>query len=224
MVGQSSVMAGRTVAECTDRWFLCMIQAGTGHTSGLLSDLDKLGASYFHPIHIVRKVSKNGNPGPKNTYQRKTYQPLFPGYLFLNGDLARNVAFDSNHAYKIDNVANGMQDRLTGELSVVEYGLAKNPEMQAGPIFKKGVAVKIIHPHELAGTLARVSGTGDDGTVWVNIPLLNAGVPIQVDPELLERVKTEEEKQLTLLVCCRDCGQDTRNPSGLCNRCNRTTK
>lgn len=204
---------GRAVAECADSWFLCLITAGRGHLSGLLADLGD--ACFFNPIVTRRVISKNGEG---REYRRPVRQQLFPGYIFLNGQPARDAAFDSFHAYRVDTVADGMQGQLTNELAVVEYEIGKNPEVVAGPIFTAGHVVKIIHPHELAGTTGRVAAERD-GTVWVNIPLLNAGIPLEVAAEFLEVVRETAAVKRTLKISCGGCGRDTYNATGLCDVC-----
>jgi hypothetical protein len=210
------LMAGKTVADCLGQWFLCLITAGHGHTPKLLDDLEFEGATYYHPI-VERKIPHKNGRGKE--HPRKTYQPLFPGYLFLNGDTARSIAFESNHAYRVDEIPKGMQRQLTTELTAVEFAIKKTPDLKTGPLFEKGTLVRILYPHELAGTLGRANEEEDDGTVWINVPLLNAGFPIPVPPSCLEAASDIVPKQQKLNVCCRGCGRDTKNPSGMCDRC-----
>lgn len=217
----SGLTSGKAVNACSGLWFLCMVSAAPGSLTGLLSDLNVAQADFYHPVHTVLKVCTNGNKGPNNKFKRRVEQSLFPGYLFLNGQTARDVAYDGRHAYRVDPVANGMQGPLTEQLKAVEYKIELDDSFSTGPQFCAGVAVRVLHPHPLAGTLGRVSTDSPEGdpTVWVNIPLLNAGIPLEIPLAEIEEVVDTKTQLRTLLVCCSDCGRDTRNVSGLCDRC-----
>lgn len=205
-------------ARFQDDWFLCHILSGHGHTNGLAADLRRNDCNYFLPL-TTYKVKNGKTPDGKQAHCLKT-KPLFPGYIFLNGDNAKGVAYDSPHSYQIDDVARGMQKQLGSELRTVAMALEVKPDLVPGPLYRKGSLVKISFPHELAGCLGRVNFESPDGFVYINVKLMNTGIPIPVPISCVDAMTEGEEEEFSKLkVSCLSCGRDTRNITGVCDRC-----
>lgn len=207
------------LSQCTSDWFVCHILAGPGHTEGLATQLSRNENAYYLPTTTV--TVKNGLlPDGRQNY-RKKQKPLFPGYLFLNGDDAKSTAYDSPHCYQIDDVVKGMQQQLSEELLTIAMALEVRPDLTTGPLYKKGSLVKIFFPHELAGCIGRVNFEAPDGMVYINIRCMNAGIPIPVPLNCVERLDIDDGSVHTglLFVTCINCGRDTKNVSGFCDRC-----
>jgi hypothetical protein len=194
---------------------------GSGHESGLASFLQRQERRldkplpFYLPLTVVKV--KNGIVQGEQMY-RHVSRPLFPGYAFLNGPDTVDAAYESDHCGRVEPIAQGMQEQLTGELIDVARALAACPALTTGPLFPNGRLVKIAYPHKLAGMLGRVAKEYD-GNVYVNVPLLNAGIPIAVEPEYIELMPENSVAARRFKVCCGVCGRDTKNASGICDRC-----
>jgi transcription antitermination factor NusG len=132
--------------------------------------------SFYLPLHERRWQSRGRS--------LSSYLPLFPSYVFLNGDSeARRQALETNLVAGILSVNDqaGLQSDLIRVQSLIEAGSPLTPEERLEP----GTAVEII-----TGPLMGMQGTilrrGKRLKFLVAVHFLQQGVSIEVESQMIQ--------------------------------------
>lgn len=117
---------------------------------------------------------------------RSARLPLFPGYLFLHGDLdARATAFETNlvaQCLKVVDEAR-LHSQLTRVHRLMRAEESLHPESRIGP----GTPVEIVDG-PLAGLTGKVIRRGKQLRFFVEVDLLQRGVSIELDRWMIQPV------------------------------------
>lgn len=172
------------IGELSARWWLC--QTVASREKSLAKSLYEAGCDYFLPMNRVRRrVPWSNHAGASAERTVIETKPLFPGYVFLNGDSARDTAASwpaSEYQVGIIPVVN--QPKLQGELESIAKALGSDPFLGAVRGLKKGTWVTIIH-----GAFQGCIGIVDHeicGRVFLNCELMGSCIEVQVDPNFVE--------------------------------------
>lgn len=161
--------------ECMlDHWWLCMTHGGK--EKPLANKLAAARVDYFLPLTEYR-----------DSYRKLKIRPLFPAYIFLNGDEAREVASYTVEKLVIYPVSNKTQSILTHELIQIAKALEVNPALGAEPHnFEKHERVRVVKG-PMMGLEGQFDCNSSHGRVWLQIKILGQkGIPVEVPIEFCE--------------------------------------
>ncbi|MBU4198465.1 MAG: hypothetical protein KKG09_08795 [Verrucomicrobia bacterium] len=122
-------------------------------------------------------------------YQRRKVEvrkPLFPGYVFARFDCSQRVGvLRSRQVVRVLTV--GDQAGFICEINQIRKALTIEPTLGACPALKRGARVRIvIGPFQgLEGVVSAFKG---QTRVVLNVNLIGQGVPVEVTPDMLERL------------------------------------
>jgi transcriptional antiterminator RfaH len=137
-----------------------------------------LGAQvrFFLPLYRKEWRSRGGR-------QRSSYLPLFPGYLFLNGDdEARLAALQTNQIARLQPVPDG--PRLHADLTCVYRMIQGTDELTPEAQLHPGAAVRIVEG-SLAGLEGKILRRGRKLRFVVEVQFLQRGVSVEVEGRLI---------------------------------------
>lgn len=172
----------RSVESMTDWWWLCMTHGGK--EKALARKLAAARVDYFLPLTHIREIREH----PRGAYRVNKIRPLFPSYIFLNGDESRDAASYAAEKLVIYPVSSKTQILLTRELVQISKAMEVNPSLGTQPHnFKDHDRVRVIK-----GPMMGVTGnfdrkSEDYGRIWLEVKLLGqTGVPLEVPIEFCE--------------------------------------
>jgi transcription antitermination factor NusG len=142
-------------------------------------DLLALGIGHFLPL--VRQVKYYGNR------KAVVQAPLFPGYVFLRGDL--DAAYKADRTKRIASIIKvNDQGKLDWELKNLHLALVKEAPLLAFPHLKKGLRVEV-----RAGPFRGLQGIIEDRTanqrLILQVDMLGRAVSLEIDGTLLELIE-----------------------------------
>lgn len=150
------------------------------HGKKLARELESARADFFLPLHWEK--CERQDRGRIRLVDR--YSALFPNYVFLNGDDARDVAARSPAKCVIYPVSLKTQPILQRELESLCLALSVDPWLGIGPAFREGDRVRV-----KAGPLMGVEGIlesrADGHRVHLNVCMMGRSVPVEVPEEFL---------------------------------------
>ena len=115
-----------------------------------------------------------------------TTLPLFPGYLFLCGDLvARDVAWQTRRVAKILPVEN--QELLKAELRQIRWALESGEPVDLYPALREGSRCRIIGG-AMRGLEGVVLRRRRISRLYIAVTMLGQSAVVEIDSDLLERV------------------------------------
>lgn len=172
----------RPVDSMTGWWWLCMTHGGK--EKPLARKLASARVDYFLPLSEY-EVSRNDRG---RSYDIKKTRALFPNYIFLNGDDARDVASLAAEKVCIYPVSAKTQTCLQTELESIAIALAVNPALGTeSHQFQPNEKVRII-----GGLYMGCEGYFDRKSthhrVWLMLSIMgrSKGVPLEVPIEFIE--------------------------------------
>ena len=179
-ISQTPPFLARRFARVTDvpgNWFV--LEVLPRNEKALAWQFDERGVAYYLPM--AQRIRFHG------TQRRRVTLPLFPGYIFVAGDVALQAELLDRQNYPeifgiIDVVD---QKRLIGELAALQRTLENNPCLGELIDVPAGVRCRII-----AGPLAglEVIVCQSTGKTVLAVNVLNRAMEIQIEPACLEAV------------------------------------
>jgi transcription antitermination factor NusG len=146
----------------------------------LALDLRARGIFYYLPLYV--RATRGGSSGRLS----RAIVPVFPGYVFLNGDhTQRQLALTTNRIANTLPVAN--QQQLVGELRQVQRVLRTQTDFDWKPAIEVGQWARVI-----AGPLQGIEGLVrrrmSRMRLALNVRMLSQSVVVEVSRDLLERI------------------------------------
>ena len=166
----------------TGDWWVAWTQSQ--YERRLATDLVAAGVDCYVPMAWRWTEPKGDAP------RRRLFGPLFPGYVFVNGDAgAAYEARRSRATLRVICVPRGGQPTLATELADIERSLAADAKMAVYRDLVVGHRVRV-----MAGPMQGVEGTlivrdGRKQTFVLRLSVMNGAAELHVDPELLERIE-----------------------------------
>lgn len=156
------------------RWWVCHTRAR--NEKALSSELARAGVQHFLPL-----VSKRRRYG---TRTRCVDFPLFPGYLFLCGDLgAREFALRTNRLAHVLEVPD--QDQFRSDLNRIYRVVHSDEPADLYPRLHRGTRCRV-RRGSLAGLEGVVLRRPGLWRVYVGVEFLGQSAELEIDPEFLE--------------------------------------
>lgn len=142
----------------------------------LADDLAVRGISYFLPLVRHHRV-----------YGRRKVVievPLFPGYLFLRGDLEE--AYDADRTGRVARIIPvADQGRLAKELAGVQIAVAHDGRLDPYPYLKEGLPVRVRYG-PLEGLEGLIESRYKRDRLIIQVDVLGQGVSMEIDGACLE--------------------------------------
>jgi transcription antitermination factor NusG len=157
-------------------WYV--LHTKSRHEKKVAEDLGALKVPHFLPlIETVRFYGKR---------KFKVAEPLFPGYVFLRGNLEQAFAADrTKRIAQILHVAN--QEQMTWELKNLAIALDQQIPLDPYPFLKEGVRVEV-----KSGPFRGLQGLVESRKAWdrliLEIDMLGRAVSMEIDGSLLEPI------------------------------------
>ena len=167
---------GQSVAEFKGRWWVAHTKSR--NEKALASQLVSRQVPYFLPMHW--KVSKSRG----RTF--KALLPLFPGYLFFNGDdKERLEVLKTNRTANILVVEN--QTRLVEELLPIETLLKLGKSVMPHEYIKIGQRCRVT-AGPLQGTEGIVVQTPKETRLVLQVDMLGQAASVEISSDLIEKL------------------------------------
>ena len=142
------------------------------------ADLAAMGIAHYLPL--VRQVRYYGRR------KAKVAMPLFPGYVFLRGNLEQVYAADRTK--RIANIiAVNAQDQLDWELRNLHLALSKDAELTPFPYLRKGVRVEV-RSGPFRGLQGVIEGPAAENRLILQVNLLGRAVSLEIEGALLDPI------------------------------------
>lgn len=125
--------AGRPLAADLGEWFVARVKAR--QEKALARILVEYGISYYLPIAC--KVHLR----PDNGYPKRSWIPLFSGYVAFSGLADRGIVARTHRVHGILNVPD--QEGFVRELEAVQQILASGLPCESSPVIPRGSVVRI---------------------------------------------------------------------------------
>jgi transcription antitermination factor NusG len=163
------------------------VEAGLWHVlhtrsrqeKALAADLRAMSIPHYLPL--VRAVRFTG--GRKTTIDA----PLFPGYVFLRGDL--DDAYQADRTKRIANIIRvSNQQLLDSEIRSIAMALKLRAPLRPHPHLVKGVWVEVT-AGPLRGLRGIIEGWSRTDRLILQVDMLGQAVSVEVDGSLLEPVR-----------------------------------
>jgi transcription antitermination factor NusG len=158
----------------TKSWWL--VHTKSRNEKALAGDLNRLGISHFLPLATVDR-SYSGR-------REKIRIPLFPGYLFMNGDAEeRHRTLATNRVASVISVAD--QERLEEDLEQIRRLVDSEQPVDVWPGIRVGRRCCVISGplKGLEGVVLRRRGTC---RVHLAVHVLGQGAEVEIDASCLE--------------------------------------
>lgn len=162
------------LADASGTWFV-------GHTKARCEkafawDLLQLGIDYFLPL--VPKTTFSGGR------KRKGLTPLFPSYVFFNGDRESRA-----RAFGTDRICNAIEvtdpKRFVDEVSAIELALEQDQPIDIFPFAVVGRRVRVVSG-PLTGVVGTIVRRDDVNHLVIEIRMLSQAASIPIDAGLVE--------------------------------------
>jgi transcription antitermination factor NusG len=142
------------------------------------ADLAAMGIGHYLPL--VKQVRYYGRR------KAKVAMPLFPGYVFLRGNLDQVYAADRTK--RIANIiAVNAQEQLDWELRNLFLALSKDAELTPFTYLKKGVRVEV-RSGPFRGLQGIIEGRGTANRLVLQVDLLGRAVSLEIEGALLDPI------------------------------------
>jgi Transcription antiterminator len=160
------------------RWFA--LTAKHQHEATVTRLLAAKGVTVFHPTYTVVRRWKDRN--------KLIQMPVFPGYVFFAGGLARRIEILSTPGvFSIVSFGNMAAEISTEEVEAIRRAAANQMPLQPHPFLSDGDRVRVT-----CGPLAGVSGIllrhRDTCRLILSIELLGRSAAVEIDSTIVERV------------------------------------
>lgn len=168
---------GPLAGTMTGCWWVLHTKAR--HEKALASDLGRMGIESFLPLVKIRQLRAG---------QRSDVRiPLFPGYMFMNGNWdARYAALNTHRVANVIPVAD--QTRLQHELGQIRQMVSSEEPIDLSPRICRGRHVRVIKG-VLSGLEGVVVRRRDSCRVHVAVGVLGQAAEVEIDASSLEIIE-----------------------------------
>lgn len=145
----------------------------------LAADLATLKIPHFLPIYTAVRFH--------GSRKAKVDVPMFPGYVFLRGDLEQ--AYKADRTRRVASIIRVTDpSRLSWELKNIAFAIMGGAELDPYPGVVPGVRVEIV-----AGPLRGLQGTVESRNhlhrVYLQVGILGVGASLEVDASAIELIE-----------------------------------
>jgi len=171
---ESAVAADLFPADPLDTWFV--LRTKSRQEKILANELRSRGISNFLPIVSCTKYYG----GRKATVEL----PVFPGYLFLRGDM--DQAYDADRTRRVAQIIKvSDQDRLDRELRSIHMALSGGAPLDPFPYLRAGVSVEV-REGPFRGLRGVIEPGGRRDRLILQVEILGRAVSLEIDASLLD--------------------------------------
>jgi transcription termination/antitermination protein NusG len=139
-------------------------------------DLESMGVMYFLPL--VSQVRFYGNR------KARVRIPIFPGYVFLKGELEDTYRIDRTKRLAGILKVND-QKKLEWELRNLHLAIAREASLEMYPYLKNGVKVEV-RSGPFRGLQGVIEGKTPKNRLMLQVDILGQGVSLELDGSLLD--------------------------------------
>jgi transcription antitermination factor NusG len=163
-------------ADPLDTWFV--LRTKSRQEKILANELRSRGIANFLPIINCTKYYG----GRKATVEL----PVFPGYLFLRGDM--DQAYDADRTRRVAQIIKvSDQERLDRELRSIYMALAGGAPLDPFPYLRAGVSVEV-REGPFRGLRGVIEPGGRRDRLILQVEILGRAVSLEIDASLLDVV------------------------------------
>ena len=171
-----------SIRDFAGHWWIAHTKSR--NEKALANSLVSKEISYFLPM--------NWNVRRQKGRTIRSLLPLFPGYLFFNGDEnARLEVLRTNRVANILMVED--QERLVGELFQIEVALKSGAELKPHKYIDVGQTCRV-----KAGPLADIEGiviqTHGHAKLVLKVDMLGQAASVEIETDMIEVVENQPEK------------------------------
>lgn len=175
--GPSDLFATPLISDLPGEWHL--LHTKSRQEKALAETLDSLEIAYFLPL-----VRMQRNYGGRRAIVEI---PLFPGYVFLRGNLEQ--AYEADRTKRVAHVIRVVdQTRLGWELRNLEQALMVHAPLDPYPYLVKGVRVEV-----RSGPFRGLQGMIEDRTkkdrLILQVEILGQATALEIDGALVEPIE-----------------------------------
>ena len=172
-----SVGAGAFPDAARGLWYV--LHTRSRQEKVVADDLAAMGIGHFLPL--VRQVRYYGN--------RKAWAelPLFPGYVFLRGDI--DHAYEADRTKRIVSIIKvGQQEKLDWELRNLHLALFAKAPLTPFAYLKVGVRVEV-RSGPFRGLQGMIEGRTPKDRLLLQVDILGQAVSLEIDGSLLDVIE-----------------------------------
>jgi transcriptional antiterminator RfaH len=170
----SDTAAGFFPADPLDVWFV--LRTKSRQEKILANELRSRGIDSFLPIITCTKYYG----GRKASVEL----PVFPGYLFLRGDM--DQAYDADRTRRVAQIIKvNDQDRLDRELRNIHLALSGGAPLDPFPYLRAGVSVEV-REGPVRGLRGIIEAGGRRDRLILQVDILGRAVSLEIDASLLD--------------------------------------
>ena len=169
-------VAERETVRTDERWFV--LRTKSRQEKIVATDINAIGARHYLPL--VRRARYYG--------RRKTYVdlPLFPGYVFLLGDVEQAYWLDRRQ--RLSGIIDVFdQETLEGELRNIRTALSEKASLNPHPYLREGIRVEV-RSGPFRGIQGVVAQVKKNDRLVLQVSSFGGAVSLEIDGALLERV------------------------------------
>jgi transcription antitermination factor NusG len=171
----------RSIPSLTGWWWFCMTHGGK--VKALARKLAAARVDYFLPLSEYRILRNDRG----RQYEIRKTRALYPNYIFLNGDDAREIASHAAEKVSIYPVSAKFQPRLQIELEHIAKALEVNPALGTSVHdFTKDQKVRVVRG-PFMGVVGYFDYASPRQQVWLRVEMLGQkGLSLEVPVEFIE--------------------------------------
>jgi len=174
MYQPSSAPADIFAADPLDVWFV--LRTKSRQEKILANELRSRGIASFLPIITCTKYYG----GRKATVEL----PVFPGYLFLRGDM--DEAYDADRTRRVAQIIKVTdQERIDRELRNIHLALCGGAPLDPFPYLRAGVSVEV-REGPFRGLRGVIEAGGRRDRLILQVEILGRAVSLEIDASLLD--------------------------------------
>jgi transcription antitermination factor NusG len=149
---------------------------------------EKALARFLHPLRVAFYLPQREHAARRHGRTRRSYLPLFPGYLFFRGGPAERIAaLRSNLIVKVLDVPN--QALLSEELGQLRRLQVSGASLEPYEPLAEGAPVRIVEG-AFRGYLGMIVRGGQRLRLVVSISILRKAVAVELDRGAVVRLPT----------------------------------
>lgn len=157
-------------------WFV--LYTKSRQEKALAEDLAKARIGHFLPLIRCQRVHRGRKV--------EVLEPLFPGYIFLEGSIAEAYAADrTRRVSRIIRVPH--QEQITWELQNIRLALERQAPLSPWSYLQAGMRVEVTQG-PLLGLQGFVERNGDTGRLVIQVETLGQAVSVEIDGAFLSPI------------------------------------
>lgn len=162
--------------ESVGQWFV--LRTKSRQEKILANDLSARGIGHFLPTMIQTRLYAGR--------RARVEVPLFPGYLFLKGDVEQ--AYEADRTRRVAQIIRVTdQQRMNRELANIHLALGNNAALDPFPYLRAGVRVEV-RDGPFRGLQGLVESRTSSDRLILQIDTLGQAVGLEIDGALLETI------------------------------------